>query len=175
MSFAFLMTAFDFDKSLKEFLAENDLISRESKMVVYIKPLETVRLLLSLKEEVDRLRETEQKYRSLQEERREPAQRPEAPEKPERLRPEEGFYFYRDMGDFTGLSALSLQEFRQRLKEVPLESIEFHSGRGDFENWLRSLGHAELADGFEVLRGEKVFGEDLRGRLIALIEAKTGE
>jgi hypothetical protein len=58
----------------------------------------------------------------------------------------EAFHFFTDFGQDTGKSATSLADFSEKLKVVPLKSIEFHFGRGDFERWLReALGDEYLA------------------------------
>ena len=58
----------------------------------------------------------------------------------------EAFYFFTDVGRDTGKSATSLADFSEKLKVVPLKSIEFHFGRGDFERWFReTLGDEYLA------------------------------
>lgn len=180
MSFAFLMTAFHFDKKLTEFLEKHDLISRKSKMMVYIKPLETVQLLLSLLEEADHLKGIEQKYLQLKKDYEglvgkhyeELLDKQRVAREPAEVKLMEAFNFYVGMGRFTGLSASSLKDFHQKLKEAPLESIEFHSQRGDFEKWLRSSGCSELAEGFEGLRVKGASGENLRVKLIELLETQ---
>jgi hypothetical protein len=58
----------------------------------------------------------------------------------------EAFDFFTDVGQGTGKSATSLADFSEKLKVVPLKSIEFHSKRGDFERWFReTLGDEYLA------------------------------
>lgn len=58
----------------------------------------------------------------------------------------EAFHFSTDIGQDTGKSATSLADFSEKLKAVPLKSIEFHFGRGDFERWFReTLGDEYLA------------------------------
>jgi hypothetical protein len=58
----------------------------------------------------------------------------------------DAFHFFTDIGQSTGKSATSLADFSEKLKVVPLKSIEFHSKRGDFERWFReTLGDEYLA------------------------------
>lgn len=60
---------------------------------------------------------------------------------------EKAFYFFKDVGQYTGDFALSLEEFYEMMDKVPLQSLEFHFLRGDFEKWIREvLGDAYLAD-----------------------------
>lgn len=49
------------------------------------------------------------------------------------------FFFYTEIGKYTGISATSLKDFKKKLGEVPLESIEFHYQRGDFQRWVRDV------------------------------------
>jgi hypothetical protein len=58
----------------------------------------------------------------------------------------EAFHFFTDIGQDTGKSATSLADFSEKLKVVPLKSIEFHFKRGDFGRWSReTLGDEHLA------------------------------
>lgn len=57
----------------------------------------------------------------------------------------EGFYFYRDIGQYTGKMASSLSEFHKILDEIEDKSINFHLDNGDFEHWLVHVGDEELA------------------------------
>ena len=58
----------------------------------------------------------------------------------------EAFHFFTDIGQDTGKSATSLADFSEKIKVVPLKSIEFHFGRGDFGRWFReTLGDEYLA------------------------------
>ena len=59
---------------------------------------------------------------------------------------EKAFYFFRDVGQYTGKSALDLEEFYEMMDKVPLQSLEFHFLRGDFEKWIKEvLGDKRLA------------------------------
>jgi predicted transcriptional regulator len=57
----------------------------------------------------------------------------------------EGFYFYRDIGQYTGKMASSLSEFHKILDEIEDKSIKFHLDNGDFERWLIHVGDEDLA------------------------------
>jgi len=79
---------------------------------------------------------------------------------------EEAFYFFTSIGNYTGESAASLDEFLQKIKEVNIKSLEFHLYREDFEKWIaQTLGDAKLADDIKSLRNMKVVGNALRDRL----------
>ena len=61
--------------------------------------------------------------------------------------PPEAFLFFTDVGQYTGELAPSLKEFYEKLKKIPLKSIEFPFERRDFERWIRkALGDEYLAD-----------------------------
>jgi hypothetical protein len=82
----------------------------------------------------------------------------------------EAFHFFTDIGQYTGKSATSLADFSEKLKMVQLKSIEFHFGRGDFEQWIRGiLGDDYLAR--EIGRIDKsVRGEPLRTAIQRSVE-----
>jgi len=60
---------------------------------------------------------------------------------------DKAFYFFWDIGRYTGISAGSLEEFYEKISTAPSKSLEFHFVRGDFERWVREvLGDSHLAD-----------------------------
>jgi carbonic anhydrase/acetyltransferase-like protein (isoleucine patch superfamily) len=80
---------------------------------------------------------------------------------------ETAFYCYTNFGQYTGLLATSIEGFIEALEKSPIESIEFHAKRRDYEKWVRDvLSLNELADGMEDLRKKAVTGEELRRELI---------
>jgi mannose-1-phosphate guanylyltransferase / phosphomannomutase len=80
---------------------------------------------------------------------------------------EKAFYFYTDFGQYVGLMATSLDDFIEALEKAPIESIEFHTKRRDYERWTRDvLASNELADSIEDLRKSAITGEPLRRGLI---------
>jgi NDP-sugar pyrophosphorylase family protein len=80
---------------------------------------------------------------------------------------ETAFYCYTNFGQYTGLLATSIEGFIEALEKSPMESIEFHSRRRDYEKWVRDvLALNELADDMEGLRRIAVTGEELRRGLI---------
>ena len=84
---------------------------------------------------------------------------------------EKGFYFYTDFNKPTGLVARSMQEFISVLKKVDLKSIEFHTKRKDFSNWIS----ADLKDKYLAanLANMKNFnGEELRKKIIEKVESR---
>jgi len=84
---------------------------------------------------------------------------------------EKGFYFYTDFNRPTGLVARSLQEFISVLKKVDLKSIEFHTKRKDFSNWIsNALKDKYLATNLANMHN--LNGENLRKKMIEKVESR---
>jgi hypothetical protein len=89
---------------------------------------------------------------------------------------EEAFYFFTSIGNYTGQSASSLEEFLQKIKDMNVKSLEFHLFREDFERWISlTLGDNRLADEIKGLRLQKVAGNALRDRLYFLVSRRLKE
>jgi hypothetical protein len=85
------------------------------------------------------------------------------------------FAFYIAEGKPLGFSAHSLEEFYRLIKQVTSDSLDFHTYRCDFENWLRDVvGDHELALDFSEPRAAGLHGEELRKRLQAIIDFRYG-
>lgn len=79
---------------------------------------------------------------------------------------EKAFYFFTSIGNYTGLSASSLKEFSERIKDVNVKSLEFHLHRGDFERWIVEVLHDnELAEDVKTLQKLSCVGDSLRNQL----------
>ena len=88
---------------------------------------------------------------------------------------EMGFHFYVGIGQPTGFTAQTLEEFYKLIKQVSTDSLEFHLYRGDFENWLREvLKDSDLTEAIGNLKTDELKGEDLRKELLKVIDAKYG-
>ena len=88
---------------------------------------------------------------------------------------QEGFRFFRGIGDYTGKVAMSLEDFAVDLRTIDLRSIEFHFQRQDFEKWIRNvLGDEELAKSLSKIRRE-LQGEKLRNELIMVVTKRVEE
>jgi hypothetical protein len=87
---------------------------------------------------------------------------------------EKAFYFYNDIGNYTGKSAASLKEFAERIEDVDVKSLGFHLQRRDFENWITEvLKDEELAKQVrDQLRATNPKGEELRNRLHSIVTAR---
>jgi len=89
---------------------------------------------------------------------------------------EEAFYFFTSIGNYTGESASSLEEFMNKIKEINIKSLEFHLYREDFEKWIaQTLGDAKLADEVRGVRNLKFVGNALRDRLYNVVSKRAKE
>jgi hypothetical protein len=86
--------------------------------------------------------------------------------------PDRAFYFYSEIGKSLGAVASSLKEFGTLLKTVEGQSLEFHTNRGDFENWVFMLGDGELARGLARLKEGNMKGEKLRAELVRVVQTR---
>jgi len=78
----------------------------------------------------------------------------------------EAFYFFTSIGNYTGVSASSLEEFVEKIREVNTKSLEFHLYRWDFEKWVTEvLEDEKLAEQIKSVRSLGVAGDALRDQL----------
>lgn len=85
----------------------------------------------------------------------------------------EPFLFYNGEGDqnYLGLTAWSLKGFLKALENAPLDSLEFHNRRGDFEKWAKnSLRDERLAEKLREIRSSNLKGQQLRRALVKTIK-----
>lgn len=90
----------------------------------------------------------------------------------------EPFLFYTSEGEkaFTGTMAWSLKGLAEALQKVSSKSVEFHSGRGDFEKWAeKSLQDKVLAEQFKKIRLSKSKREPLVGALTRVVKKRVEE
>ncbi len=76
------------------------------------------------------------------------------------------------MGAPTGAAARNLSDFLGLLNTIDIASIQFHLGRGDFENWIKMLGDNTLAKQVSGLKENKLRGEELRLRLVDTVKTR---
>jgi hypothetical protein len=86
--------------------------------------------------------------------------------------PQNAFYFYRAIGAPTGAAARNLADFLGIINTIDLASLQFHLGRGDFENWVKMLGDNTLAKQLADLKEKKLRGEDLRLQVVDIVKAR---
>src|SRR4030067_88347 len=80
---------------------------------------------------------------------------------------ESGFRFFTAIGNYTGLAAISLDEFTAKLQIVPAESVQFHFERGDFQKWIKGTikdsDTAERIDGIVKGRSPEKMSQEILG------------
>jgi hypothetical protein len=86
---------------------------------------------------------------------------------------EKAFYFFTSIGNYTGESASSLEEFMEKINEVNVKSLEFHLYRGDFEKWINEvLQDEELAVEVRKLQKFNLTGDALRNQLYVIVSRR---
>lgn len=86
---------------------------------------------------------------------------------------DKAFYFFTSIGNYTGKSASSLEEFMDIISEINAKSLEFHFHRGDFEKWFTDvLEDKKLAEELRKFYQLNLTGEELRERLYRIIESR---
>lgn len=86
------------------------------------------------------------------------------------------FYFYIDIGEYTGVTAASYEDFLASIKKVKVKSLSFHVKRGDFEKWVsNALKDEKLAEEIGKLKNQKLWGEALRNRLYRIVSKRHKE
>jgi hypothetical protein len=86
---------------------------------------------------------------------------------------EQAFYFFTSVGNYTGESSASFEEFLEKIKEIDFKSLEFHFSRGDFEKWIAEiLEDKELAEEILDLRNIYPTRDVLRKRLVAIVSKR---
>jgi hypothetical protein len=86
------------------------------------------------------------------------------------------FHFYIDIGNYTGVSAASYEDFLASIKKVNTRSLSFHVKRGDFEKWVsKILKDEKLAKEIGKLKNQKLYGQSLRNRLHRLVSERLEE
>lgn len=89
--------------------------------------------------------------------------------------PSKAFYFYRGMDSPLNQSARSLKEFAGHVRTVEAQSLDFHSGRGDFERWAAMLGDKDFARKLTGFRTSGSRGEQLRSKLSAASQSRVDQ
>jgi hypothetical protein len=86
-----------------------------------------------------------------------------------------GFHFFISEGRYTGETAVSLATFARQVEAAPIESIDFHFKRADFQKWITdTIGDTELATAIGHVEKE-LAGEPLKRRLLWVINARVKE
>ena len=86
------------------------------------------------------------------------------------------FHFCVDVGDYTGISAVSYKDFLKSIKQVEVKSLSFHVERGDFQKWvLDVLNDKKLAKEIEKIKDQKLQGQALRNHLYQIVSKRHKE
>lgn len=86
------------------------------------------------------------------------------------------FHFCVDIGDYTGVSAASYEDFLKSIRQVKVKSLSFHLQRGDFQKWVLDVFDDEkLAKEIEKVRKRKLRGQALRNRLYGIVSKRRKE
>ena len=87
----------------------------------------------------------------------------------------DAFLFFSGVEHYTGEFARSLTEFYDKLAKVPVEAVEFHFKRGDFEKWVgKTLGDSNLADSISRI-DRALLGEELRTAMRDVVRKRLDE
>jgi len=88
---------------------------------------------------------------------------------------DEPFLFHTGVGEghYTGTKAWTLRGFWEALKNVRIESLEFHSSRGDFEKWAeKSLQDKALESQLRKIRLSKAKRQPLREAILDAVKSR---
>jgi hypothetical protein len=83
-----------------------------------------------------------------------------------------GFRFCTGVGNYTGITAISLSDFAEKLEKVDANSVEFHFRRNDFQNWVKDvLCDEELSEKIRSINKE-LSVEELRSELLGVVNSR---
>jgi len=86
------------------------------------------------------------------------------------------FYFCVDVGQYTGISAASREDFLKSIKQVEAKSLTFHIEREDFQKWvLDVLKDEKLAEEIGKIKNQKLRGQALRNSLYRVVFKRYNE
>jgi len=88
---------------------------------------------------------------------------------------ERAFHFFTGIGNYTGASATSLQDFCEKIQTVDKQSVRFHFLRGDFERWFEFIGDRELAKKASLLKEQNLSDEQLRQSLYEIVRNRCSQ
>jgi hypothetical protein len=85
---------------------------------------------------------------------------------------ENGFHFTTPTGTYTGTTALSIEDFADKLKTIEADSVAYHYYRGDIQRWIDdTLGDRDFANSLcFIQRG--MDEEELRRELLKLLDKR---
>jgi len=85
------------------------------------------------------------------------------------------FYFYTNIGQYSGEFAVSLADFYRKIEKIDIKSVNFHFKRMDFEEWIKgTLGDLYLANQISMIN-KSIQGEELRTKIHQIVDARLTE
>ncbi len=88
---------------------------------------------------------------------------------------ENGFHFNTENGVYIGVTAVSLEDFADKLRNLDAASVAYHYYRGDFQRWIdNTLGDKKFADKMCFI-STKISGEQLRKELLKMLDKRLTE
>ncbi len=85
---------------------------------------------------------------------------------------DQGFHFYKTIGQYSGVTATSLPEFADAVQNMDFATIRFHFEREDFQNWIKeTVRDAELAQRIGKINRE-LPEESIRKELVKTIRTR---
>ncbi|MBN1357437.1 hypothetical protein JW988_01585 [Candidatus Bathyarchaeota archaeon] len=94
------------------------------------------------------------------------------------VKEQEGFHFYIAIGEPTGITAVSLADFAEKMADLDVRSVNFHYPRRDFEKWiLEVIGDSKLASSINMISRMHIGikGEALRNQIIRVVKVRLSE
>ena len=86
-----------------------------------------------------------------------------------------GFHFYTSLKHYTGITAISLPEFEEKLKIVDAHAVNFHFQRHDFQKWIEeTIGDIQLAKRINQLNDE-LSDENLQKQILETLHKRITE
>ncbi len=86
-----------------------------------------------------------------------------------------GFHFFIDLGRYTGITANGTVEFAEKIQIIPVQSVNFHFRRQDFQKWFRNtIGDEELAKRIDLIKADSQ-DEQLRNELSKTVQLRVAE
>lgn len=88
---------------------------------------------------------------------------------------ENAFYFCTAEGVYTKVSAISLEDFADKLDGIDDSSILFHYPRGDFQAWIKYTLKDDVLTGRMCFIQREISGEQLRQELLKMVQTRISE
>ncbi len=85
---------------------------------------------------------------------------------------DKAFYFYTDLGRYTGEAATDLATFAQKLETINADCVKFHFQRNDYQNWIKTtVGDNVLAERINQINRQLPV-EELRKELAETVQTR---